>query len=81
MNTRVVGPSRVVAAASAAVITAVSAWAFVSASAVEPDPFHFASIMHANAEVRVAQAQSRTVSTCPNNPEAQDHRAPACLRG
>lgn len=80
MNTRVVGLNRLFAAASAAVITAVSGWAFVSSTAsTERDPFHFASVMNANAEVRVTQAQ--TVSTCPNNPEAQDHRAPACLRG
>jgi hypothetical protein len=82
MNTRVVGLNRLVAAASAVVITAVSGWAFVSSTAsTERDPFHFASVMNANAEVLVAQAPSRTVSTCPNNPEAQDHRAPACLRG
>jgi hypothetical protein len=82
MSTRVVGLNRLVAAASAAVITAVGGWAFVSSTAsTERDPFHFASVMHANAQVRVAQTPSRTVSTCPNNPEAQDQRAPACLRG
>jgi len=82
MNTRVVGPSRALAAATAAVITAVSAWAFVSSSAsIERDPFHFASIMVANAGVRVAQVNSHTASTCPNNPEARDPRAPLCLRG
>ena len=82
MNTRIVGPSRFVAAASATVITAVSAWAFVSSSAsIERDPFHFASIMAANAKVQVAQAQSRAASACPNNPEARDHRALMCLRG
>ena len=82
MTTRTVGPSRFVAAASAAVITAVSAWAFVSSSAsIERDPFHFASIMSANARVRIAQLNTRTAPACPNNPEARDHRAPACLRG
>ena len=82
MNTRVVGPSRAFAAVSAAVITAVSAWAFVSSSAsIERDPFHFASIMAANASVRVAQVSGHTAATCPNNPEARDPRAPVCLRG
>jgi hypothetical protein len=82
MNTRVVGPSRVVAAAGAAVITAVGAWAFVTSSAsIERDPFHFASIMAANARAHVALAHRGTASKCPNNPEAQDQRAPVCLRG
>ena len=80
MTTRTVGPNRFVAAVSAAVITAVSAWAFVSSSAsIERDPFHFASIMSANAKVRIAQLNS--TATCPNNPEARDHRALMCLRG
>ena len=82
MSTRVVGLSRYVAAASATVITAVSAWAFVSSSAsVERDPFQFASIMTANAQVRIAQLHGRTASTCPHNPEIRDHLAPVCLRG
>jgi hypothetical protein len=82
MNTRRVGLSRWVAAASATVITAVSAWGFVSSSAsIERDPFQFASIMTANAKVRIAQLQSRTASTCPNNPEARDPLAPVCLGG
>jgi len=81
MTTRTVGPSRFVAAASAVVITAVSAWAFVSSSAsIERDPFHFASIMSANAKVRIAQLNSRT-ATCPNNPEARDPRDPVCVQG
>src|SRR5262249_60723466 len=82
MNTRVVGPSRAFAAVSATVITAVSAWAFVSSTAsIERDPFHFASTMAANAKARVAQVQIRTASTCPNNPEARDALAQVCLRG
>jgi len=82
MNTRIVGLSRFVAAGSAAVITAVSAWAFVSSSAsIERDPFQFASIMAANAKVRVAQVQSGTAYPCPNNPEARDPLAPVCLGG
>ena len=80
MSTRTVGTSRFVAAASAAFITAVGAWAFVSSSAsIERDPFHFASIMAANSQVRMAQVQSRTASVCPNNPELRDPRV--CLRG
>jgi len=82
MTTRSVGPSRFVAAASATVITAVSAWAFVSSSAsIERDPFQFASIMAANAKVRTVQLQSATASTCPNNPEIRDLRVLVCLRG
>jgi hypothetical protein len=82
MKTRIVGPSRFVAAGSAAVITAVSAWAFVSSSAsIERDPFQFAAIMAANAKAHVAQVQSRTVSTCPNNPEARDPLVSLCLGG
>ena len=82
MNTRIVSVNRFVAAAGAAVITAASAWAFVSSSAsIERDPFHFASIMAANAKVRVAQVQIRAASTCPNNPEARDALAQVCLRG
>jgi len=82
MNTRAIGVSRFVAAASATVITAVSAWAFVSSAAsTERDPFQFASIMTANAKVRSAQLNSRAASTCPNNPEIQDPLAAACIRG
>lgn len=80
MNTRFVSLSRFLAAASATAITTVSAWAFVSSSAsIERDPFQFASVMAANAKVRVAQVQSRTASTCPHNPEARDPLAPVCL--
>ena len=82
MKTRIAGRSRFVAATSATVIAAVSAWAFVISSAsTERDPFQFASIMAADAKVHVAQVQSRIVSTCPNNPEARDPLAPVCLGG
>jgi hypothetical protein len=88
MRTRVVSFSSFVAAASATVITAVSSWAFVSSTAsTERDPFQFASIMNANANanayasLRIAELQGRTVSTCPNNPEAEDQLAPVCRRG
>jgi len=82
MKTCLVGLSRFVAAASATVFTAVSAWAFVSSSAcVECDPLQFASIVAASAKVQVAQGQSRTVFTCPNNPEARDPLVSVCLGG
>jgi hypothetical protein len=82
MNTRTAGLSHFVAAAGAAVITAVSAWAFVSSSAsIERDPFQFASVMAANAKVRIAQLYSATASTCPNNPEIRDPLAQVCERG
>ena len=80
MSTRTAATSQFVAAASAALLTAGSAWAFVSSSAsIERDPFHFASIMAANAHVRMAQVQSRTASICSNNPEDRDPRATLCL--
>jgi hypothetical protein len=82
MSTRSVGVSRFVAAASATVITAVSAWAFVSSTAsIERDPFQFASIMAANAKVRIAQVYNHSASTCPHNPEVRDPRDPVCLGG
>lgn len=81
MNTRTVGVSRFLAAVSATVITAVSAWAFVSSTAsTERDPFQFASIMTANAKLRIAQL-THAASACPNNPEIQDPLAPVCVRG
>jgi hypothetical protein len=56
MNTRTVRLGRFSAAVCATAITAVSAWAFVTSTAsLERDPFQFASIMAANAEVRIAQ--------------------------
>ena len=85
MGTRFVGVRHVVAAASATVITAASAWAFVSSTASpERDPFHFASVMAANAKmaanfkVRIAQLDNGTASACPNAPEPWD---PVCVRG
>jgi hypothetical protein len=82
MNTPTVGLSRLTAAACATVITAVSAWAFVSSSAsIDRDPFHFASIMAANAKVRVAQ-QGAPAAVCRSKSETPDYRsAPACLNG
>ena len=63
MNARIVGLSRFVAAASATVITAVNAWAFVSSSAsIERDPFQFASIMAANAKMLVGLLRRRRVA-------------------
>ena len=59
MTTRNVQLSRFSAALCATVIAAVSAWAFVSSTAsIERDPFRFASIMEANAKVRVVQVMA-----------------------
>lgn len=56
MNIRAVRLSRFSAAACATVLTAVSAWAFLSSTAsTESDPFQFAAIMAANARARDAQ--------------------------
>jgi hypothetical protein len=56
MNHRTVRLSRFSAPACATMITAVSAWAFVNSTASsERDPFQFASVMAANAKVRVPQ--------------------------
>ena len=82
MNTPTVGLSRLTAAACATVITAVSAWAFVSSSAsIDRDPFHFASIMAANAQVRVAQ-QDAKATVCQSKSETPDYRlsTPAACR-
>jgi hypothetical protein len=55
MNTPTVGLNRIAAAACAIAITAVSGLAFVSSTASsERDPFHFAAVMAANAQVRSA---------------------------
>jgi hypothetical protein len=52
-----------------------------SSASIERDPFRFASIMAANAQVRVAQSYGGTASTCRNNPETWDSRTPECRRG
>jgi hypothetical protein len=85
MNTRTLGLNRFAAAACATLITAVSGWAFVhSTASSERDPFHFASVMAANAKARVAQLQSRTAHLCRNKSESPAHpvsgSAPVCLK-
>jgi len=56
MNTRTIRPNRFSAAACAALITALSAWAFVSSTAsIERDPFRLGSISVTNAEKHSAQ--------------------------
>jgi hypothetical protein len=56
MNTQTVRLTRLSAPACAAMITVVSAWAFVNSTASsERDPFQFAAIMSANAKARVVQ--------------------------
>ncbi len=55
MTTRAIRPNRIGAAGCAAVLTAVSAWAFLSSTAsTERDPFQFASIMDAHAKAHAA---------------------------
>lgn len=87
MNTSIVGFSRFTAAACAMAITAAGAWAFVSSTAsTETDPFHFAAVMAANAQVRTAQIQARHAApTCWNESEFSSRRAssplPVCKRG
>lgn len=70
MKTPTIRFSRLTAAASAAAITAISAWAFVSSTAsADRDPFHFAAVMAANAQLHEVQLQSRnTTPTCPDEP-------------
>jgi len=79
--------SRFAAIACAAVITATSAWAFVTASAsTERDPFNFAAVMAANAELHTAQLQSRNAGPpCWDRSLSGDLPAsssiPVCRRG
>jgi hypothetical protein len=87
MNTQTGRLSRLSAAACAAVITAVNAWAFVNSTAsIERDPFQFASIMAANARMRVAQTVGSQGDHLPeevrdSGPSALFAPLPACLRG
>nr|UXE45294.1 hypothetical protein Hi04_10k_c4606_00010 [uncultured bacterium] len=56
MKTRIVRLTRFSAPACATMITAITAWAFLSSTACsERDPFQFASIMAAIAKARLAQ--------------------------
>jgi hypothetical protein len=56
MNTRTARRTRFSAAACAAMISAISAWTFLNSTASgERDPFQFASIRAANAELHVAE--------------------------
>jgi predicted outer membrane protein len=82
--------SRFAAAACATVITAVSAWIFANSSAsTARDPFHFAAVMAANAEIRaaqVAQERSRSNARACWNQSLSDGRPPSssipeCRRG
>jgi len=60
MSTLTVRFSRCGAAVGAALITAIGAWAFVNSSAsADRDPFQFAAVMAANAELHSVQLQSR----------------------
>ena len=83
MNTSVVGFSRFTADACA--ITAAGARAFENSTAsAECDPFHFAPVMAANAQVRTAKIQARYAApTCWNESQFPGPRAssPTCKRG
>jgi len=83
MNTRTVALSRFTAAACAIVITAVSAWAFVSSTASpERDPFQFASVMASNAKVRIAQLHNPSVCRHKTGTAGPQASTPAvCLKG
>lgn len=82
MNT-ITGLNRLAIAACASAITAASTWAFVDATAsTDRDPFHFASTMAANSNVRVAQAGSHLAPACRRNSEIPTRlQTPVCLRG
>ena len=63
MTTFTVRFSRFTAATCAAAITALGAWAFVSSSAsADRDPFQFAAVMAANAELHSAELQSHNTT-------------------
>lgn len=85
MNTRTVRLGRFSAAVCATVITTVSTWAFVrSTASLETDPFQFASIMAANAQVRVAQTAVPHHDRLPQEVQVYElpgllAPAPACL--
>lgn len=87
MNARTLQLRRFSAAVCAAVITAVSAWMFVSATAsVERDPFQLARTMAANGKVRVAQSVESQRDHRPKQVRAYELPdllvpPPACLKG
>ena len=87
MNTLTVGFSRFTAAVCATLIAAASAWAFVSSTAsADRDPFHFAAVMAANAQVHTARLQARnTAPTCRNESLSSSRSVidptSVCLRG
>lgn len=86
MKTLAVGITRIGAAACATFITAVCAWAFVQSTAsIDRDPFHFAAVMRANAEVHATPALADARSNCSRRPQLWDNRALAttavCRKG
>jgi hypothetical protein len=87
MNICTVSFRRCTAVACATVITAVSAWVFVSSSAsVGRDPFQFAAVMAANAEVQTLQIQARNATpACWSESLSSGHPTvnpiPVCQRG
>jgi hypothetical protein len=76
--------ARLSAATFATVITAVSAWAFVSSSASLQDPFHFGEVMAANARTHEGPMLTRNFERdCWNESLGTDRsgRATVCRRG
>jgi len=70
MVTPTLGLTRIAAAMCAAVLTSVSALAFVNSTASsERDPFHFAAVMAANAQARSgSMLTSNTAPACWDEP-------------
>ena len=63
MNAQITSFKNITIGACAAIITAVSSWAFVTSSAsVGRDPFQFAAVMAANAQARSAQYQAQNLT-------------------
>lgn len=87
MNTRAIRPSRFGAAGCAAVLTALSAWAFTNSTAsTERDPFQFASIMDANAKAHGARTVTLYGDRLPQKVPGNELPGfvgppPACLTG
>ena len=77
--------AQVTAAACAAVITAVSAWAFVTSSAsMDKDPFHFGEVMAANARLQDGPILTRNFERdCRSESLGTDRsgRTTVCRRG
>lgn len=84
MKNLTVDLSRITAAVGAAVISAVSVWAFVSSTATsERDPFHFAAVMASNARAHATQVQAhnKPPSTSPSASRQATNPIKVCQSG